>query len=86
MEHPFFVFGKGWSSLAPRQTLQRYGLPCHKLAIDDVCMYLTQSPSSASICSLTVDGSEDEESVDQTAQASKFSISSGKHKVRRTDS
>ena len=92
MEHPFFVFGKGWSSLAPRQTLQRYGLPCHKLAVDDVCIYLTHSSSSASIGSSTADESEDEEetsaalSVDQTAQASKSSISVGKHKARKTDS
>lgn len=41
LEHPFFVFGQGWSSCSTERTLQRYGLECHTLAVGDVCISLT---------------------------------------------
>lgn len=41
VEHPFFVFGQGWSSCEPAWTLKRYGLECHKLSVGDVCISLT---------------------------------------------
>lgn len=41
LEHPFFVFGQGWSSCQPSLTLQRYGLPCERLIVGDVCVSLT---------------------------------------------
>ncbi|XP_077866585.1 uncharacterized protein LOC144355062 [Saccoglossus kowalevskii] len=41
VEHPFFVFGQGWSSVRPDRTLQRYGLSCHQLSVGDVCISLT---------------------------------------------
>ena len=41
LEHPFFVFGQGWSSCSPERTLQRYGLQCSKLLVGDVCISLT---------------------------------------------
>ncbi|XP_046375266.1 ataxin-1-like [Haliotis rufescens] len=41
MEHPFFVFGRGWSSCSAERTLHRYGLECHKLSVGDVCISLT---------------------------------------------
>lgn len=41
LEHPFFVFGKGWSSCCPQRTIKRYGLDCHKLSVGDVCISLT---------------------------------------------
>lgn len=41
VEHPFFVFGQGWSSCQPTRTLQRYGLTCHPLSVGDVCISLT---------------------------------------------
>uniref|UniRef100_W5MA31 Ataxin 1 like n=1 Tax=Lepisosteus oculatus TaxID=7918 RepID=W5MA31_LEPOC len=40
-EHPFFVFGQGWSSCSPDRTVQLYGLPCHRLQVGDVCVSLT---------------------------------------------
>lgn len=40
-EHPFFVFGKGWSSCCPERTSQLFGLPCSKLTVGDVCISLT---------------------------------------------
>lgn len=40
-EHPFFVFGQGWSSCSPERTAQLYGLPCHHLQIGDVCVSIT---------------------------------------------
>ena len=40
-EHPFFVFGQGWSSVRPELSLKCYGLQCHMLAVGDVCVSLT---------------------------------------------
>ncbi|XP_052816188.1 uncharacterized protein LOC128243000 [Mya arenaria] len=40
-EHPFFVFGRGWSSCQPGWTMKRYGLECHTLTVGDVCISLT---------------------------------------------
>ncbi|MGH0119648.1 UNVERIFIED_CONTAM: hypothetical protein FKN15_058099 [Acipenser sinensis] len=39
-EHPFFVFGQGWSSCSPDRTVQMYGLSCHRLQAGDVCISL----------------------------------------------
>ena len=41
VEHPFFVFGQGWSSCSPERTFQRYGLQCQRLLVGDVCISLT---------------------------------------------
>ncbi len=41
LEHPFFVFGRGWSSPHPDRTLSRYRLPCRQLRVGDVCVSLT---------------------------------------------
>uniref|UniRef100_T1J561 AXH domain-containing protein n=1 Tax=Strigamia maritima TaxID=126957 RepID=T1J561_STRMM len=41
LEHPFFVFGQGWSSCLPDRTQQRYNLQCKKLQVGDVCISLT---------------------------------------------
>ena len=41
LEHPFFVFGQGWSSCDPTRTRQRFGLDCHPLIVGDVCVSLT---------------------------------------------
>ena len=46
LEHPFFVFGQGWSSCSTERTLQRYGLDCHKLTVGDVCISLTHKDVS----------------------------------------
>ena len=46
MEHPFFVFGQGWSSCSPERTMQRYGLACQKLSVGDVCISLTHKDAS----------------------------------------
>ncbi|KAL4613558.1 ataxin-1-like [Arapaima gigas] len=40
-EHPFFVFGQGWSSCSPERTAQLYGLTCHHLQAGDVCVSIT---------------------------------------------
>lgn len=40
-EHPFFVFGQGWSSCSPERTAQLYGLVCHHLQVGDVCVSIT---------------------------------------------
>lgn len=38
---PFFVYGKGWASFSPEETLQDHGLKCKLLEIADVCISLT---------------------------------------------
>ena len=40
-EHPFFVFGQGWSSCSPERTAQLYDLACHPLQVGDVCVSIT---------------------------------------------
>ncbi|NP_001121333.1 ataxin 1-like S homeolog [Xenopus laevis] len=40
-EHPFFVYGQGWSSCSPRQTTQLFALPCHRLQVGDVCISIS---------------------------------------------
>ncbi|XP_066503698.1 ataxin-1-like [Hoplias malabaricus] len=46
-EHPFFVFGQGWSSCSPERTAQLYGLTCHHLQVGDVCVSITLQQQSA---------------------------------------
>jgi len=42
-EHPFFVFGAGWSSISPSLSMTRYGLSCAKLSLGDVCISLAKT-------------------------------------------
>ncbi|NXX74440.1 ATX1L protein, partial [Urocolius indicus] len=52
-EHPFFVYGQGWSSCSPGRTAQLFALPCHRLQVGDVCISISlqsmngNSPSQA---------------------------------------
>lgn len=41
--HPFFVYGRSWSSVSPEASLAQFGLRCGQLARGDVCISLTQS-------------------------------------------
>ncbi|XP_052466286.1 uncharacterized protein LOC128022607 [Carassius gibelio] len=45
---PFFVCGHGWSSCNPRHTSQTCRLQCRQLKVGDVCLALTQMPTSSS--------------------------------------
>uniref|UniRef100_A0A672MQ12 Ataxin 1 like n=1 Tax=Sinocyclocheilus grahami TaxID=75366 RepID=A0A672MQ12_SINGR len=47
-EHPFFVFGQGWSSCSPERTAQLYGLTCQHLQVGDVCVSVTLQQQTAS--------------------------------------
>ena len=49
LEHPFYVFDRGWASCAPALTLTRYQLTCQPLNIGDVCISLTHkvAPTAA---------------------------------------
>ncbi|KAL5021316.1 hypothetical protein ScPMuIL_000471 [Solemya velum] len=47
LEHPFFVFGQGWSSCDPQRTHHRYDLQCQKLSVGDVCISLTHKDVTA---------------------------------------
>lgn len=40
VEHPFFVYGRGWASCKPERTLARYGLRVQRLQVGDVCVSL----------------------------------------------
>ena len=44
MEHPFFVYGQGWTSSRPDQSLAKYNLMCQPLKVGDVCIFLSPSP------------------------------------------
>jgi len=47
VEHPFFVYGKGWSSVRPDMSSIRYQLACHSLLVDDLCASLTLKSGSS---------------------------------------
>ncbi|XP_038609941.1 LOW QUALITY PROTEIN: ataxin-1-like [Tachyglossus aculeatus] len=40
-EHPFFVYGQGWSSCSPGRTARLFSLPCHRLQVGDVCISIS---------------------------------------------
>ncbi|CAH0584394.1 unnamed protein product [Chrysodeixis includens] len=40
VEHPFFVYGRGWASCKPERTLAQYGLRVQRLQVGDVCVSL----------------------------------------------
>ncbi|XP_069491595.1 ataxin-1-like [Ambystoma mexicanum] len=57
-EHPFFVYGQGWSSCNPEQTTHLFALPCHRLQVGDVCISISlqncsEELASTSECPLT---------------------------------
>jgi len=43
LEHPFFVFGRGWSSCSPELSMTKYSLACSQLEPGDVCISLAHS-------------------------------------------
>lgn len=45
IEHPFFVFHRGWSSWNPQRTYDKFGLKCRKLKIGDTCISLIRRKS-----------------------------------------
>ncbi|GBP50689.1 Ataxin-1 [Eumeta japonica] len=48
VEHPFFVYGRGWASCSPERTQLRYGLRVRRLQVGDVCVSLIpRRPSSS---------------------------------------
>ncbi|XP_077166492.1 ataxin-1-like [Paroedura picta] len=40
-EHPFFVYGQGWSSCSPERTARLFALSCHRLQVGDVCISIS---------------------------------------------
>ncbi|XP_078400629.1 ataxin-1-like [Cetorhinus maximus] len=47
-EHPFFVFGQGWSSCNPERTAHIFGLSCQRLMVGNVCVSLGVQSSGRS--------------------------------------
>ncbi|XP_059488994.1 amyloid beta A4 precursor protein-binding family B member 1-interacting protein [Neocloeon triangulifer] len=41
LEHPFFVYGKGWCSVSPERSLTSFDLPCVRLSVGDTCVSLS---------------------------------------------
>lgn len=41
LEHPFFVFHRGWASACPERTMKVYHLACHQLTVGDCFISLT---------------------------------------------
>ncbi|NWQ78962.1 ATX1L protein, partial [Columbina picui] len=50
-EHPFFVYGQGWSSCSPGRTAQLFALPCHRLQVGDVCISISLQSMNGSSAS-----------------------------------
>ncbi|XP_050675241.1 ataxin-1 [Leptidea sinapis] len=52
VDHPYFVYGRGWASCRPERTMARYGLRVQKLQVGDVCVTLVarkhSTPTSVS--------------------------------------
>ncbi|XP_022917497.1 uncharacterized protein [Onthophagus taurus] len=49
LEHPFFVYGKGWASCNPDRTLKTYNLKVHRLQVGDVIISLTPRTSTSTM-------------------------------------
>jgi hypothetical protein len=47
-EHPFFVYGDGWSSCSPSLSMAKYSLSTHQLTVGDTCISLTQHIDTSS--------------------------------------
>lgn len=47
VEHPFFVYGRGWASCKPERTLAQYGLRVQRLQVGDVCVSLVPRKHAA---------------------------------------
>lgn len=69
VEHPFFVFGQGWSSCEPTWTLKRYGLECHKLSVGDVCISLTHKEVTAHAAEISLQ--QKQQNVDENSMFDK---------------
>lgn len=51
LEHPFYVYQRGWSSFSPERSRARYGLDCHKLKAGDTCISLKKKPKESPMVS-----------------------------------
>ncbi|XP_008489770.2 ataxin-1-like isoform X1 [Calypte anna] len=74
-EHPFFVYGQGWSSCSPGRTAQLFALPCHRLQVGDVCISISLQSMNGNSASqanypLTDQMVSARERSDRTAQGS----------------
>ncbi|XP_069757360.1 ataxin-1-like [Narcine bancroftii] len=47
-EHPFFVFGQGWSSCNPQRTAHLFGLSCQRLTVGNTCVSLSAQTAGRS--------------------------------------
>ncbi|XP_078338919.1 uncharacterized protein LOC111138013 isoform X2 [Crassostrea virginica] len=66
LEHPFFVFGQGWSSCEPERSLHRYGLDCQKLSVGDICISLTHKDVQEKAAEISQQQQQQELSKDST--------------------
>ncbi len=85
LEHPFFVFGQGWSSCSPERTSQRFGLSCHRLSVGDVCISLTHKDVNSRVAELRA-LAQTQQSSERSNQISERSSSVGRPGQRATHS
>ena len=86
MEHPFYVFGRGWSSCSPDRTSRRYGLSCCRLGVGDVCISLTQKepgPSLTSSSTATTTSTVTSSSARSSSASPDSHMISGRETTRR---
>lgn len=89
IEHPFFVFHRGWSSWNPQRTYDKFGLKCRKLKIGDTCISLIrrlprpQSSSSSSSQQSSPDHIRSTRQVPSAQQAHSLQVPSSGQLLRR---
>jgi hypothetical protein len=83
LEHPFFVFGRGWSSCSPDRTSQRYGLSCHKLSVGDVCISLTHKDANSRAAELSAQQRESER-TNPISERGRHGDRDGRHGIHST--
>uniref|UniRef100_A0A8C8RVI3 Ataxin 1 like n=1 Tax=Pelusios castaneus TaxID=367368 RepID=A0A8C8RVI3_9SAUR len=89
-EHPFFVYGQGWSSCSPGRTAQLFALPCHRLQVGDVCISislqsLNGNSGSQANCPLTGQLVSARERPERTVQGSSGPSDKASERTEQTE-
>lgn len=86
VEHPFYVYKKGWCSYSPVSSSRRYGLNCHQLNVNDIVVTLANrstpnrpSKSLDSSCGSLSSSSSSSSANSLNAIGSVYSTTNGKN-------
>ena len=87
IEHPFYVFDRGWASYSPQLTANKYALKCSPLKVGDVCISLTHKVSSTSVTAgaATSTDSESRGQVGSPLNAAAYNSGRAKPETRPAD-